>query len=332
MKKHSDFPALLERFFIRRLMQERGMSAHTIASYRDTFRLLLEFANRLLHKAPTDLKIADLNSEFITRFLNELETTRKVSARTRNLRLTAIRSFFRYASIEQPEHLAHIQRVLAIPQKRTPKPQVTFVTRTECQAVLAATNPSTWIGRRDRTLLLLAAQSGLRLSELTGLDRESVVLGTGAHVRCHGKGRKERCTPLTREVCSTLGAWLKEPGPNGSSVLFPNAGGGRLSSDAVQRLVAKYVLAAQSACPSLRHKRITPHSLRHGAAMGLLQAGVDSTVISLWLGHESIISTQRYFHAHMALKEAALAKTAALGVKPARFRAGDRLMEFLRTL
>lgn len=332
MNKPSNFPALVERFFTRRLMQERGASSHTIASYRDTFRLLLKFAQRQVHKRATDLAISDLDSTLIAAFLKELETTRSVCARTRNLRLTAIRSFFRFVSIEHPEHLAHIQRILAIPVKRTPKPQVNYLTRTECQALLLAPDVSTWIGRRDRTLLLLTAQTGLRLSELIGLDRQSVVLGTGAHVRCLGKGRKERCTPLTREASSALRMWLAEPPRGDAGVLFPNIHGGRLSADAVQRLLTKYVHVARRECPSLNSKRVTPHALRHGAAMGLLQAGVDSSVIALWLGHESTVSTQRYFHAHIALKEAALSKTTPLKVKPARYRPGDRLLDFLSAL
>jgi integrase/recombinase XerD len=332
MNKPSNFPALVERFFTRRLIQERGASSHTVASYRDTFRLLLKFAQQQLRKRATSLAVADLDSVLIAAFLKDLEATHRVCARTRNLRLTAIRSFFRFVSIEHPEHLAHLQRILAIPLKRTPRPQVNYLTRSECQALLSVPDVTTWIGRRDRTLLLVMAQTGLRLSELLGLDRQSVVLGTGAHIRCLGKGRKERSTPLTREAASAVRMWLRERPHGDGDVLFPSIHGGRLSADAVQRLLAKHVRVAQCDCPSLNHKHVTPHVLRHGAAMELLQAGVDSSVIALWLGHESTVSTQRYFHAHMALKEAALAKTTPLKLKPARYRPEDRLMDFLGSL
>lgn len=328
----SQFPVLVERFFLRRLMQERGVSPHTIASYRDTFRLLLDFAQLRLHKHASDLSIPELDAQLIVQFLNDLEMTRSISASTRNLRLTAIRSFFRFVAAERPEYLAATQRILAIPSKRCAKPEVTYLTREECQALVASPDVTTWIGRRDRTLLLLAAQSGLRLSELISLDRQSFVPGPGAHVRCHGKGRKERCTPLTREVARELSAWLKEPTQGTCDALFPTVHGQRMSADTIQRMLAKHISTAQQQCPSLKHKRVTPHTLRHAAAMELLQAGVDTSVIALWLGHESVVSTQRYLHAHIALKEAALAKTTPLDVAPARFRPGDRLLQFLSTL
>ena len=333
MKSAANLPTLIERFFTERLMRQRRVSPHTIASYRDSFRLLLAFVQARLHKPPSSLDLRDLDAPLISLFLDDIEKRRSVGVRTRNLRLTAIRSFFRFVAFEEPAHSAHIQRVLAIPSKRHDKRQVHFLTRPEIEALLAATDRMTWIGRRDHALLLLAAQTGLRLSELIGLDRGAVVLGTGAHVRCFGKGRKERCTPLTKPVIATLQAWLREPSRNGAQVLFPTVHGNRLSADAIQYLLAKYVAVARTRCPSLKQKRISPHALRHGAAMELLQAGVDCSVIALWLGHESVETTQVYLHAHLALKEAALAKLNPLnGRTPGRYRPADRLLAFLDAL
>jgi integrase/recombinase XerD len=314
-------------------MHQRNVSANTIASYRDTFRLLFRFAQIKLRKAPSSLELKDLEAPFIGAFLADLETKRGVSARTRNLRLTAIRSFFRFVSFEEPAHSALIQRVLAIPNKRHDKRQVHFLTRPEIEAILAAPDRTTWLGRRDHTLLLLAVQTGLRLSELIGLDRDALHLGAGAHVRVIGKGRKERCTPLSKNARCALQAWLKEPVRRGVSALFPNMHGGRLSSDSVQSLLAKYMRVAIESCPSLKSKRVSPHVLRHTAAMELLQAGVDSSVIALWLGHESIETTQVYLHAHIALKEAALAKLKPYNrTKRNRFEPSDRLLDFLEAL
>ncbi|MEZ5850303.1 MAG: tyrosine-type recombinase/integrase [Hyphomicrobiaceae bacterium] len=325
--------ASIERFFTERLMRQRNVSGNTIASYRDTFRLLFTFAQARLRRPPSALSLDDLDAPFIGAFLNDLETKRGTSAKTRNLRLTAIRSFFRFLSFEEPAHSALIQRVLAIPSKRHDKRQVHFLTRPEIEALLAAPDRTTWIGRRDHTLLLLAAQTGLRLSELIGLDRDTVHLGAGAHVRCVGKGRKERCTPLTTLAQRALQAWLKEPARKGATALFPNVHGGRLSADGIQSLLAKHVAVAAASCPSLRLKRVSPHVLRHSAAMELLQAGVDCSVIALWLGHESVETTQTYLHAHLALKEAALAKLKPYERgKRIRFQASDRLLAFLEAL
>jgi len=334
MKHIPNLPALIERFFTERLMRQRRVSPHTIASYRDTFRLLLEFVHTRLHRLPSSLDLQDLAAPTISAFLDDMEKRRSVSVRTRNLRLTAIRSFFRFIAFEEPAYSALIQRVLAIPSKRHDKRLVHFLTRPEIEALLAAPDRTTWIGRRDYALLLLAVQTGLRLSELTGLDRDAVVLGRGAHVRCFGKGRKERCTPLTEHTVLVMQAWLKEPCRSSSQALFPNLiNGGRLSSDAVQALLAKYVAVAGRRYPSLTRKRISPHVLRHSAAMELLQAGVDCSVIALWLGHESLETTQVYLHAHLALKEAALAKLHPLNGKiPGRYRPGDQLLAFLNTL
>ena len=333
MKSTPILAAMIERFFTERLMRQKRVSPHTIASYRDTFCQLLKFAQKRLHKPPSSLDLRDLDAPFISAFLDELESRRSVSVRTRNLRLTAIRSFFSFIAFEEPAHSAHIQRVLAIPSKRHEKKLVQFLTRPEIEALLAAPNRATWIGRRDHALLLLAVQTGLRLSELTALDRSSVVLGRGAHVHCVGKGRKERCTPLTRHTVATLRSWLKEPCRNNAQTLFPSIHGGRLSADAIQYSLAKHVTAAGEFCPSLKKKRVSPHVLRHTAAMELLQAGVDCSVIALWLGHESDQTTQLYLHAHLALKEAALAKVKPLnGKKLSRYRPSDQLLEFLNSL
>lgn len=333
MKANCNVATLIESFFTERLRRQRDVSANTIASYRDTFRLLFTFAQARLRKPPSALALDDLDAPFIGAFLTDLETKRGASARTRNLRLTAIRSFFRFASFEEPAHSALIQRVLAIPSKRHDKRQVHFLTRPEIEAILAEPDQSTWLGRRDRTLLLVAAQTGLRLSELTGLDRQAVHLGIGAHVRCIGKGRKERTTPLTAMARRVLRAWLKEPARRGATTLFPNMHGERLSADSIQALLAKHVRAAGAKCPSLAKKRVSPHVLRHSAAMELLQAGVDCSVIALWLGHESIETTQTYLHAHLALKEAALAKLKPYQRgKRTRFQPNDRLLAFLEAL
>lgn len=327
-------PALIERFFTQRLIRQRSVSPHTVASYRDTFRLLLRFAQVRLGKPPSRLALADLDAPFIVAFLDGLEERGPISASTRNLRLTAIRTFFRFVAFEEPAYSGQIQRVLAIPGKRTAKREVHFLTRPEIEAILAAPDRTTWIGRRDCTLLLLAVQTGLRLSELVGLDRGAVSLETaGAHVRCFGKGRKERCTPLARHARDAVRLWLAEPVRHRATALFPTVHGGRMSADAVQTLLAKHVNIAGNQCPSLRTKLVSPHVLRHSTAMELLQAGVDCSVISLWLGHESIQSTTAYLHAHLALKEAALAKVEPLERQPnARFKPDDELLVFLDAL
>jgi site-specific recombinase XerD len=333
MKPSGNIASLIERFFTDRLMRQRNVSSNTIASYRDTFRLLFTFAQTQLHKPPSALALENLDASFISAFLNDLEIKRGASVRTRNLRLTAIRSFFRFVSFEEPAYSAHIQRVLAIPAKRHDKREVQFLTRPEIEAILASPDRATWLGRRDYTLLLLAAQTGLRVSELINLDRDAVHLGAGAHVRCVGKGRKERCTPLTSHAQVALRAWLKEPPRGAASALFPNVHGGGLSADSVQALLAKHVRVARKGCPSLASKRVSPHVLRHSAAMELLQAGVDCSVIALWLGHESIETTQTYLHAHLALKEAALAKLKPYEPgKQTRFQPTDRLLAFLEEL
>ena len=328
----ANFPALLQSFFTTRLMAQRKVSPHTIASYRDTFRLLLLFAQKRLRKAPSQLDLDDLDASFIGAFLDDLEACRNNGARSRNLRLTAVRSFFRYAALEAPAHAGIIQRVLAIPNQRQARALVDFLTRPEIDVLLTAPNQATWLGRRDHAFLLTAVQTGLRLSEMTALRHEDISLGTGAHVHCHGKGRKERCTPLTKPTVSVLKAWMREQGRADSKTLFPSTRGGRLSAVGVQHMVARHVAKARKTCPSLGKKRVSPHVLRHAAAMELLQAGVDRAVIALWLGHESVETTQIYLDADLALKEQILAKNKPIKAKAGRYRPDDDLLGFLKGL
>jgi integrase len=328
----TDLGTLIETFFCKRLISQRRASSHTIASYRDTFRLLLAFAQKRLSRPPSQLELKDITPSLVSDFLDHLEATRGNRVRTRNLRLTAVRSFFRFAALEAPDHGGVIQRVLAIPNKRCQRPLIGFLTRPEIEALLAAVDPRTWIGRRDYAFLLVAMQTGLRLSEITALRREDVILGPGAHIHCVGKGRKERDTPLTKVARRVLQAWMKEPWPIKSAFLFPSISGGRLSADAVQDLVNKHVAVARMQCPSLVKKRVTPHLLRHTAAMELLQAGVDQSMIALWLGHESVETTQIYLNANLALKEEILAKINPVNGKPGRYRPTDRVLSFLSSL
>lgn len=324
---------LLEAFFTDRLVRQRQASPHTIAAYRDTFRLLLAFAQLRIKKEPAALSLDDLEPSFIGAFLEDLEKRRGNCARTRNARLAAIHSFFRYAALQEPAHAGLIQRVLSIPSKRHDRKLIGFLTRDEIDALLRAPDRRSWSGRRDHALLLLAIQTGLRVSELTSLRRQDVVLGAGAHVRCLGKGRKERCTPLRRETAATLRQWLRELPPHPAGPLFPSARGPAMSSDGVQYLVTKHVAVARQRCPSLAKKRISPHVLRHSTAMDLLHHGVDRSVIALWLGHESTETTQVYLAADLDLKEKALAKTGLMtGRAAGRFKPGDRLLAFLQGL
>ena len=323
---------LLERFFTQRLMQQRQASPHTISSYRDTFRLFLKFTEQRLHKMSSRLNFEEIDAPLVMMFLDHLEKHQGISTRTRNLRLTAIHSFFRFAAVEAPTHSGQIQRVLAIPSKRFTRTLVQFLTRGEVYALLAAPDQRTWSGRRDHAFMLLAVQTGLRLSEMTGLDREDIILGVGAHVRVIGKGRKERCVPISRSTLAVLKAWLREPQRGDGQVLFPNAKGERLTVHGVQYLLNKHRVTASKVCPSLRRKRVTNHRLRHTAAMDLLQAGVDCSVIALWLGHESVETTQIYLEATLAMKEKALAKTSPPHGRPGRFKAGDQLLAFLNSL
>ena len=328
----SSLAPLLQSFFTERLTNQRRVSPHTVASYRDTFRLLLGFAARQTSKAPSQLELVDLDATLIGVFLDHLERDRHNSVRTRNLRLVAVHSLFRFAALREPQHAQLIQRVLAIPQKRFERAVVTFLDRDEIEAILACPDRNTWMGRRDHALLLLLAQTGLRVTELTGLSRRDVALAHGAHVYCQGKGRKERATPLTAQTVRVLRSWMREHGDDPDAPLFPSRRGDRLSIDAVERLLTKYVRAAQQRCPSLRESHVTPHVLRHSAAMELLAAGVDSSVIALWLGHESLQSTQMYLHADMAIKQRALDRTAPHAGAVGRYRPPDALMAFLDSL
>jgi integrase/recombinase XerD len=292
----SSLAPILEAFFTERLLTQRQVSPHTVASYRDTFRLLLAFTQQRTGKAPCRLDLADLDAPLIGAFLDHLEHGRRNSARTRNARLTAIHSLFRYAALREPADAAVIQRVLSIPCKRFEKAIVSFLTADEARALLAAPDRAAWIGRRDHALLLTLFQTGLRVSELTGLRCGDICLGRGAHLRCHGKGRKERCTPLTSQTAAVLRSWMAELGGGPDTPLFPSRRRGPLSRDAVERLVAKYASAAAENCPSLRGKPISPHVFRHSTAMSLLDAGVDASVIAIWLGHESVRSTDPYLN------------------------------------
>jgi len=329
----STLAPLLQAFFTERLIGQRDASPHTVASYRDAICLLLRFAHDRTGKAPHQLNVDDLDAPLIGAFLNHLEAERGVSVRTRNARLTAIRSLFGFAAYRHPEHAAVIQRVLAIPPKRTDRAVVTYLTEPEMHALIAAPDRSTRIGRRDHALLLLALETGLRVSELTALTCGAVHLGTGAHLRCHGKGRKERITPLRRQTRLLMKAWLTERAGAPSDPLFPGPSGRPLSRDAVRRLVDRHVAAATESCPSLTGKTISPHTLRHSCAMTLRRHGVDAATIALWLGHEDLRTTYGvYLHADLGLKEKALARTAPPGTPAGRYRPADTLLEFLEDL
>jgi integrase/recombinase XerD len=322
----------LQAFFTDRLARQRHASNHTITAYRDTFKLLLAFAAGSTGRAPSALQIADMDAPLIGAFLDHLETTRGNSPRTRNARLAAIHSLFRYAALRHPEDAAVIQRVLAIPAKRFSRAIVTYLTEPEAEALLTAPDQATWTGRRDHALLTLALQTGLRATELTTLTLGDAHLGAGAHVSCTGKGRKQRITPLTSGTVATLKNWLKERGGTPADPLFPARTGTPLSRDALERRVAKHAATAAKSCPALAGKKISPHVLRHTAAMRLLNAGVDTTVIALWLGHESVATTQIYIHADLALKERALARIAPAGTPPSRYQPSDTIIAFLDNL
>jgi integrase/recombinase XerD len=322
----------LEAFFTDRLARQRAASPYTVAAYRDAFRLLLVYAQARTHKAPSTLEFSDLDAGLIGAFLDHLESERGNTVRTRNARLAAIHSLFRYAALRHPEHAALIARVLAIPVKRHDRALVSYLTGPEIAALLRAPDRGTWLGRRDHALLLVAVQCGLRVSELTGLTVGDVHIGTGAHVRCHGKGRKERATPLAADTARVLRAWTAERRGHPTDPLFPTRQGGALSTDAVEKLVAKHLAVAEQSCPSLRRKRVTPHTLRHSSAMWLLGEGLDAATIALWLGHEQVRTTDIYFHADLTMKERALAKTTPPTSAPGRYKPPDPLLAFLESL
>jgi integrase/recombinase XerD len=322
----------LQAFFTERLQRQRHASPHTIAAYRDALRLLLLFAQQHTGTQPSRLDLDDLDAPLIAAFLDHLERERGNSVRTRNARLAAIHSLFRFAALRHPEHAAVIQRVLAMPPKRFDRALITYLTEPEIDALLTAPDQTTWVGRRDHALLLVAIQTGLRASELIGLTRADLHLGNGAHLSCHGKGRKDRVTPLTSGTIATLTAWLEERAGDPDDRVFPTSRGRPLSRDALEHRLTTYLPIATRTCPSLADKKITLHVLRHTTAMRLLHAGVDTAVIALWLGHESIETTQIYLHADLALKERALARTTPLHSIPGRYRPPDTMLAFLEAL
>jgi integrase/recombinase XerD len=322
----------LEAFFTQRLTSQRRASPNTVAAYRDAWRLVLRYAQDRTGRQPCQLDLADLDAPFITGFLDHLEHDRGNSVRTRNARLAAVRSFFRYAALCHPEHAGLIARVLAIPAKKAQRNELCYLSHPESDALLAAPDRDTWTGRRDHALLDVAIDTGLRVSELTGLRNRDVELGTGASLSCQGKGRKHRCTPLRKQTAAVLAAWMKERGSGPDDPVFPTRRGRKISRGAVGRLVTRHAATAASRCPSLRAKRITPHVLRHSCAMSLLAQGVDTAVIALWLGHERVETTQIYVHADMSIKERALARTAPPNTTPGRYQPPDSLLAFLTSL
>lgn len=322
----------LQAFFTERLLRERNASPLTVAAYRDTWRLLIRFASKRTGKSPSALDFNDIDAPLIGAFLDHLEHERGNTVRTRNARLAAIHSLFRYAAFRHPEHAASIGRVLAIQGKRFERALVNFLTEAEVDALLSVPDRTTWIGRRDRAMLLVAVQTGVRISELIGLSADDVHLGIGAHLVCHGKGRKERVTPLTSATVKVLRDWLAEQAASPSSRLFPTRTGTSLSRDAIEHRIALYTATAAKDCPTLVKKNVTAHSLRHTSAMRLLEAGVDTTVIALWLGHEHVDTTAIYLQAHLAIKERALAKIRAPHTQLGRYRPRDALLTFLEAL
>ena len=322
----------LEAFFSQRLITQKNASPHTIASYRDCLRLLLNFVHETTGTQPSKLRLDDLDAPVIGAFLNHLEQDRGLSVASRNTRLAAVHSLFRFAALRHPEHAALIQRVLAIPTKRAERAIVCFLTPPEVDALLASPDRSRATGRRDHALLVVAVQTGLRVSELVGLRRRDIQLGAGAHVRCRGKGRKDRSTPLTRQTVSIVRAYLAERGGTPDDPIFPGPRGAPLSRDAVRRLVERHTATAAQSCHSLTSKKTSPHVLRHTAAMRLLESGCDLATISLWLGHENPRTSQIYLHAHLALKERALTRTAPPHTKPGRYQPPDRILAFLDQL
>jgi integrase/recombinase XerD len=322
----------LQAFFTERLARQRRASGHTVAAYRDTWRLLLAFASKRAAKPPSRLDFTDVDAPAVAAFLDHLENDRGNSIRTRNARLAAVHSMFSYAALRHPEHAALTARVLAIPAKHADKALVTWLTEQETAALLCAPDRTTRTGRRDHAMLHLAVVTGLRVSELTALTRDDLHLGAGPHVSCRGKGRKQRVTPLTAATVTVLREWLRELPASHDQILFPGRTNSRLSRDAVERRLSLHATAATTSCPSLAGKKISPHVLRHTAAMRLLHAGVEVSVIALWLGHEQTETAGIYLHADLALKEKALARTTPPGASPGRYQPPDPLLAFLESL
>jgi integrase/recombinase XerD len=322
----------LQAYFTDRLIGQRAASANTIGAYKVTFRLLLGFVSQRTGNPPAALDIAELDAPVIAAFLDHLERDRHNSVATRNNRLAAIHSLFGYLALHHPEHAATIQRVLAIPPKRAERNLVTYLTEPEVDALLAACDQSTWTGRRDHAMFALTIQTGLRISELTALTCGDITLTAGANVHTLGKGRKERRTPLVPSTTAILHAWLRQRPSAANEPLFPTTTGRRLSRDAVEHRLARHLAVARANCPSLKAKHVTMHTLRHTAAMRLLIAGNDITVIALWLGHEQVATTNIYLHADMTHKQEAIDRTRPLAGKPGPYRPPDALLAFLEGL
>lgn len=327
------FPMLLQRFFAEHLRQQRAVSPHTVAAYRDAFRLLLSFAHARIGKSPTELTLADLDAALILAFLDHLERERKSSVRSRNARLSAIRSFLKYAAHEDLTALATIERCLAIPQKRHDKAVLGFLTRPEMEAIIAAPDRGTWAGRRDQALFSLLYNTGARVSEVISLKVGDVVLDVSPVAHLHGKGRKRRSVPLWKATAATLRQWLRHlPDASPQAHLFPSSAGRRLSRSSVAQRLALAVETASRRLPKLADRAISPHTIRHTTAMHLLQSGVDITVIALWLGHEDPSTTHIYLEANLAMKEEALSRLTPIAATSTRYRPPDQLMSFLQAL
>jgi integrase/recombinase XerD len=323
----------LQAFFTDRLITQRDVSPRTVAAYRDTFRLLLAFVEQQTSKQPFQLDLADLDAPLIGAFLTHLEQDRHNTPRTRNARLAAIHSFYRYAALRHPEHLATIARIMAIPTKRHQRNDLTYLTKPEIEALLQAPDQAAWLGRRDHTLLLTMITTGVRVSELIAINISDVTLTPGAqHLKVHGKGRKNRTTPLKAETTTALRAWLHERAGAPHEPLFPTRQGHQLHRQTVALLVTKHARAAAARCPSLATKRVSPHTLRHTNAMLLQAERVDIATIALWLGHESIKTTYVYQHADNQLKQEAIDRTATIGTPPGRYQPPDSLIAFLEAL
>ena len=322
----------VQAFFAEYLCQQKRLSPQTIVSCRDTFRLLLTFLRDQTGIEPSALRIADIDAPVVLSFLHYLEQQRGNSVRSRNIRLSAIRSFFRLVALREPDSIGIITRVLAIPMKREDRKLIGYLTRTEMQALLGAPDSSKWSGRRDYALLLTLYNSGARVSEVTALRREQVRFGASTFLQLVGKGRKERTVPLWPNTAQVLKAWFDELWDDAGPIAFPNARGKALSREGVDYLLQHARQRAIPACPSLATKHLTPHVVRHTTAMHLLQAGVDIATIALWLGHESIDTTHVYLQADLARQEQALEKLEPLAGAWKRFHADDPLLTFLNTL
>ena len=323
---------LLQIFFTEYLVAQKRLSLQTIASYRDTFRLLLQFVHRETGIEPVALPVSTLDADRVLAFLDGLEKDRHNAIASRNLRLTAIRSFFRMVALREPATVGLATRILAIPMKRTDTKVRDYVTREEMDAVLASLDRTQWCGRRDYALLLTMYNTGARVSEITALRQRHVTLGATSYLQLQGKGRKERTIPLWPKTARILKEWFREIDAPEEAPAFPNVPRAPLKRFAVHLLLRKAVHAASTRCPSLNSKRVSPHVIRHGTAMALLQAGVDMAVIAVWLGHESIETTNVYVHANLAMKEHALAKIQPMDTPFRRFRPDDRLLAFLEAL